>query len=359
MKQKVISSLVATTIIAVATLPAMPALAQGGTQPIQIGTLETVDHESGWFSIDIPKNWKATDSTKPGEEAIVTFTDPTGNAAIVVDVFPFDKEVTQAKMGEFLTTFINDKFADYPKFSASEAKDFGKNGASIGFSYDQKVGKQTFKMYGDSFIELHDGKMMSIMTVLLPKDQYDKVSKKVFAMLDTFKANPDALTAASAETISDLQTFTHKSKLFSISVPAAWDVKDNSKTGKVSVVISNPDGYSFVMVEGFKNAKGAMDKKTLLSTLDSYVDDAIGANVENFQGNDAKASSATSASKSFNFTIKDGDKETAMTGIVYLDQVDKALVFLRVAVPTDSIDANKDALDEIGNSFKVNGKASF
>lgn len=357
MKHKIITTLAAAAIIA-AALPATPALAQG-TQPIQIGKLETFDHESGWFSINVPTNWKSTDSSKQGEEAIVTFTDPTGNAAVVVDVFPFDKETTQEAMGQFLATFINDRFETYTKFAANEPKDFGKNGASIGFSYDQKVGKQTFTMYGDSFIELHDGKMMSIMTVLLPKDQYDKVSKKVFAMLDTFKPNTDAINASAAETISDLETFTHKSKLFSISVPAAWDVQDNSKAGKVSVVFSNPDGYSFVMVEGFKNSKGKLDKKALLAALDSYVDDAIGANVENFQGNDAKADSATSASKTFNFTIKDGDRETAMTGIVYLDQVDNALVFLRAAVPTDSIDANKDALDEIGSSFKINGKASF
>lgn len=357
MKQKMISTLVASAML-VATLPALPALAQG-TQPIQIGKLSTFEHDSGWFSIDMPANWKSTDSSKKDEEAIVTFTDPTGNAAVVVDVFPFDKEITQQEMGEFLNTFINDKFQEYPKFSASEPKDFGDNGALLGFSYDQKVGKQTFTMYGDSFIQVHDGRMMSIMTMLLPKDQYDKVSKKVLGLLDTFTANPSALTAVAAETIGDLQTFTHKTKLFSLDVPAAWDVQDNSKAGKVSVIFSNPDGYSFVMVEGFKNTKGKLDKKTLLSTLDSYVDDAIGAKVENFQGNDAKASSATSASKSFNFTIKDGDKETAMTGIVYLDQVDNALVFLRAVVPTDSIDANKDALNQIGNSFKVNGKVKF
>jgi hypothetical protein len=358
MKKKIISTLAATAIIA-AALPAMPALAQGGTQPIQIGKLVTFEHDSGWFSIDMPTNWESNDSTKKGEEAIVTFTDPSGNAAVVVDVFPFDKETTQEAMGTFLATFINDKFESYAKFSASEPKNFRTNGASVGFSYDQKVGKQTFTMYGDSFIELHDGKMMSIMTVLLPKDQYDKVSKKVLGLLDTLQVNTSAVSATAAETFSDLEKYSHKSKLFTISVPAGWAVKDNSKAGKVSVVFSNPDGYSFVMVEGFKNSKGKLDKKTLLSTLDSYVDDAIGTNVDNFQGNDAEASSATSASKSFNFTIKDGDRETAMTGIVYLDQVDNALVFLRVALPTESIDANKDALDEIGNSFKINGKASF
>lgn len=358
MKQKVISTFIATTIIATATLPATPAFAQG-TQPIQIGKLSTFEHDSGWFNIDMPANWKSTDSSKKGEEAIVTFTDPTGNAAVVVDVFPFDKEITQEEMGKLLATFISSKFEKYPKFSMSEAKDFGDNGASLGFSYDQKVGKQTFTMYGDSFIELHDGKMMSIMTVLLPKDQYDKVSKKVLGLLDTFQANTDAINAAAAEAFGDLKTFTHKTKLFSLDVPASWDVKDNSKAGKVSVIFNNPDGYSFLMVEGFKNAKGKLDEEAMLSTLESYVDDAIGANVDNFQGNDAKADSATSASKSFNFTIKDGDKETAMTGIVYLDQVDNALVFLRAVLPTDSIDANKDALDQIGNSFKINGKAKF
>ncbi len=357
MKQKIISTFAATALI-VAALPALPALAQG-TQPIKMGEIVTFEHESNWFKIDIPDNWKSTDNSTPNEEAIVTFTDPTGNAAIVVDVFPFDKEATQEDMGQFLSTFINDKFESYPNFSAFDPKNFGDNGASLGFSYDQKVGKQSYTMYGDSFIELHDGKMMSIMTVLLPKDQYHKVSKQVLGLLDTLQVNTESVSATDAETIGDLKAFTHKSKLFSINVPKNWAIKDNSKTGKVSVIFSNPDGYSFLMVEGFKNTKGKLDKKKLISTLESYVEDVIGSQVEGFKGNDAKANNANSASKSFNFMIKDGDRETAMTGIVYLDQVDNTLVFLRIVVPTDSINANRDALDEIGNSFKINGKVKF
>jgi hypothetical protein len=356
MNRRVFSALAIAAVIGV-SVNAAPALAQG-TQPIQFGKNTTYEHTSNWFTIDMPSNWEANDTSKQ-DEVIVTFSDPTGNAGIVVDVFPYDEEITQDEMGELLGNFISGQFKTFKKFDMADPKAFGKTGASIGFSYDQPLGRQAVKMYGDSFIELHDGKMMSIMTLLLPAEQFDKVSKKAFALLDTFQANPDALSASDAEAIGELDTYTHKTKLFSIEVPTAWDVTDNSKPGTVSVIFSNPDGYSFVMVEGFKNAKGAYDRAGLEGVLDSYVDDAIGSNVSNYDADAAEASGDDTASKTFRFTINDNDTEIAMTGIVYIDQVDNVLTFLRAAVPTDSIDTNKDALNDIGNSFKVKSKVKF
>ena len=362
MNTRLIRPLAALVIAAGIAAPASAASPAQDTKPVKFGKTATYEHASKWFTIDAPTAWSVKDTSKKGEEAIVTFSDATGNAAIVVDVFPVDKPYDQDDLSTLLTNFIKSKFKTYKKFSVGKPKLQSDTLVGAFFKYDQPLGKLTIPMSGDSFIELHDDKMIALVTYLIPTEQYKTAEKSAYAILNSIKVNPDASSSSSGdvETIGDLTDYTHPKKVFSISIPEAWEITDNTKTGTVSVIFANPDGYSFVMVEAFKSTKGTLDEDGLAETLEKYVDDAIGKNVEQYEGNDVKAGNANSASKSFNFVIEAQDGTTTqMTGIVYLDQVGTTLSFLRAVVPTDSIDANKDKLNEIGDSFKVSKTAKF
>lgn len=341
--------LAATTQLA----PSTPAFAQG-TLPIKFGKTTNYEHESTWFSIDMPTTWKPKDTSKKGEEAIVSFTDPTGNAVIVVDVFPFSQETTQEQMGEMLTNFIGERFKKFNKFDMGDPKANSETRVALAFKYEQVLNKKGYEMYGDSFLELHDGKMMSLMTLLMPAEQYDKNKKSAYALLDSLKVNQHV------EIIGTLTQYNNPKKVFSIKVPEDWDVTDNSKSGSVSVVFSNPNGYSFIMVEAFKNTAGTMDADALVADLESYVEDTIGKNVQQYKANDAKSTGDNSASKFVSFVVeeKNGD-EIPMSGIVYLDQVGTTLSYLRIVLPTSSVNSNTDVLDEIGSSFKISKNAKF
>ncbi len=360
MKTQLISAFAAAAVAATSVSASIVPVFAQTTLPIKFGKVESFEHESNWFSIDKPGNWKAEDSSKQDEEAIVTFSDPTGNAALVVDVFPYDTETTTDEMGELLLKFINGKFEKFKKYDHGDMKADGDTRVSLGFSYEQTIGKTSFKMYGDSHMELHGGKMMSLITLLIPAEQYDKNKKAAYALIDSFRANPDALANSGVETIGTLADYTNPKKVFSMKVPEDWDVTDNTKSGRVSVIFSNPNGYSFIMVESFKNTKGTLKTDQLMKTLEAYVEDAIGKNVSNYESADAKKEGTNSASKRFTFVITpDKGDAIPMTGIVYLDQVGTTLAYLRVVLPTDALEANKDALDEIGNSFTVSKSAKF
>lgn len=367
MNTRLIRPLAALIIAAGIAAPASAASPEQDTKPVKFGKTATFEHESGWFSIDVPTAWTSKDTSKEGDEAIVTFSDPTGNAAIVVDVFSVDKPYDTDDLSALVSNFIKSKFKTYKKFSLG--KPDVKNDTLVGvyFKYEQPLGKLNIMMNGDSFVQIHDDKKIALVTYLIPAEQYKTAEKSAYAVLNSLQVNADAEWASSSsstggdiETIGDLTDYEHPKKVFSISIPEDWEVTDNTKAGTVSVIFANPNGYSFVMVEAFKNSKGTMNAKTLASTLEDYVDDAIGKNVTEYEGNDVKSVNANSASKSFNFVIEAQDgTQTKMTGIVYIDQVGTTLSFLRAVIPTDSITANVEKLNEIGDSFKVSKTAKF
>jgi hypothetical protein len=365
MNTRLIRPLAALIIAAGIAAPASAASPGQDTKPVKFGKTATYEHASNWFSIDVPTAWSAKDTSKKGEEAIVTFSDPTGNAAIVVDVFPVDKPYDQGDLSTLLSNFIKSKFKTYKKFSLGKPDGKSDTLVALYFKYEQPLGKLNIMMNGDSFIEIHDGKMIALVTYLIPAEQYKTAEKSAYAVLNSLKVNPDALesstpAAGDVETIGALTEYEHPKKVFSLMIPEDWEITDNTKAGTVSVIFANPNGYSFVMVEAFKNSKGTLKAKDLAKALGDYVDDAIGKNVSEYEGNDVKAVNANSASKSFNFVIEAQDgTQTKMTGIVYIDQVGTTLSFLRAVLPTDSITANVEKLNEIGDSFRVSKTAKF
>lgn len=359
MNKKLFGPLVGLAIMTAITAPGAGAAHGQDTKPVTFGKTATFEHESNWFSIDMPTAWSSKDTSKEGEEAIVTFTDPTENAAIVVDVFPIEKPFDEDAKTEFVLKFVNDRFEKFTKFSHGDPKTFKDDSVGLGFSYQQKLGKLNVKMLGEVYVQTYDDKMMSMITFLIPNEQYEDAKTSAYKLIDSFKANPDALASSAVEEMSDLATYTHPKKVFTIEVPETWKVTDKSKAGNITTIFSNPDGYSFVMVEAVKNSKAALKSKELVTALEKYVADTVGKNVAEFKASKSKSVNANVASQAFSFTITDKGKDTPMAGIMYIFQSGSTISFLRIAVPTDSIQINGDKLDSIGDSFAVNKNIKF
>lgn len=360
MNKKLVGPLVGLALMTAITAPGAGAAHGQDTKPVTFGKTETIEHESNWFSIDMPTAWSSKDTSKQGEEAIVTFSDPTENAAIVVDVFPIEKAFDEDAKTEFVVKFVNDRFEKFTKFSQGDPKTFKDESVGVGYSYQQKLGKLNVKMLGESYVQTYDDKMMSLITFLIPAEQYDDAKKSAYELIDSFKANPDALASSAVEEMSDLVKYTHPKKVFSIEVPETWKVTDKSKTGSITTIFSNPDGYSFVMVEAVRNTKAALKSKELVTAVEKYVADTVGKNVAGFTAGKSKSVNANVASQGFTFTISDKKgKATEMAGIMYIFQAGGTISFLRIAVPTDSIKVNGDKLDSIGDSFAVNKNIKF
>jgi hypothetical protein len=358
-----IAPLAALTLTVSVANQAFAAPRQQDTKPIVFGKPKAYEHESGWFKLDIPSNWTAKDSSKDDEQ-IVTFSDPTGNAAIVVDIFTSEKTMADADMSALTTKFIREKFSSYKKFSISKAQVVRKGLISLKFGYQQPLGTKSIPMSGESFMRNHEDALYALVTYLVPTEQAEKAKPKIYEVIDTLEVDADALNKQSQSTgtaaaLGELALYNHPKKVFSVKLPETWEITDNSKSGIVSMLFEQPGGDSFAMVEVLKNAKGPYKQKDLGAAITKYVQDTIGANVEGFQSLDPTVNGPTSATQAFNFTVEVDGKEKSMTGVVLLLQNGTNVGYLRVIMPTENVDANVETLNTMGDSFTVSKTAKF
>jgi hypothetical protein len=344
-----------------ALTPAMAAAPGQDTKPIVFGKSKAYKHESGWFSIDMPGNWKAEDGSKEAE-AIVTFTDPTGNAALVVDVFPTEKAFSDAELSKLITDFVKERLSNNKKFVAKKAQKINANLYGVSFTYQAPAGSKLIPMTGESFVRYQKDAALSLVTYVIPTEQLAKAKKPMYDMIDSLSVDYDAITAKAGGDVSafgELVKFTHPKKAFTMLLPAAWDITDNSKTGQISAIYSQPDTFNFAMVEVFPNAKGPYKKADLVPALDDYVSDALENNVDGYSGDEVVADDANTARKTFEFGIEKDGKTTPMVGIVVMKQNGKNVAFLRVIVAAADVQSNADAIGEMVQSLEVNRTAKY
>jgi tetratricopeptide (TPR) repeat protein len=164
--------------------PATPA-SNSRTQEVEFGTPRVYDHKSGWFSMSIPENWKVTDKSS-ADEVIVSLADPTENAIVVVRVYSPNRGSTQSELGESLRAFVNDRMSSFDGFSAGDLRSQKDGSIGLSFKYNQPLEGKNYQMYGDAFIEQHNG-LVGILALVMPQDQYDTKKKDAYDLLNSFR----------------------------------------------------------------------------------------------------------------------------------------------------------------------------
>jgi len=285
----------------------------------------------------------------------VQFTDKTGYGVLRVDVGETSEKWTSAELAAKIAAIFKERYKAMSKYSAGSPKKISDTKSALYFKFEY----QKTPMTGDAFLEWH-GKYITVLTLVMPTDQYSKNKKAAYVSIDSFQFMPKQTNdAENSEAITELEDYEHPKGAFTIKYPAGWEVDDRSSEGEAVVVFQNPNGVSFVMVEVYPTSKN-MTKKEVVAKLESVVDESIGKNVDNYEEKPAKGIDNDSASKVFQFTIKDADdNEVSVAGVMILQEHDGMLSYLRVVLPTDMTEANSDMLDEIGNSFTVNTDAEF
>ncbi len=351
--------------------PAVADAPRQDTRPVVFGAFKKYEHPSSkWFSINAPKNWEITDNTKEETEVIVSFSDETGNAAIIVDIFKSEQPIRGDGIALMLETFAKQRFSKLQKVKLNPAK-APKSGElyMLEFSYIQPIDKKPIPMRGEIFGTSESDEFMSIVTYIIPDEQYDDVKEKAYEMIGSLKVNTESKLNALGEPIPEpasqvevfgaLKTYTHAKRIFKIDVPENWEKEDKSKAGVASTVIfNNPEGYSFVMVEVAPRAsKKPYKTAEMPKILDKYLRDVVGKNVLNFKAKPSKSVNANTASQAFSFDFPTQNETITMVGIMYLFQSGANISYLRVILPEDAVEANSDALDAIVESFSLSGTA--
>ena len=155
------------------------------TQEIMFGAPRLYEHKSGWFSLSIPENWKVEDKSSESE-AIVSLYDPTQNAIVVVRVYSPARGHTQAELGDLLKTFVNERMSSFDGYNAGDLRTQKDGSIGLAFKYNQVLEGKNFPMFGDAFIEQHNG-LVGILALVMPKDQYDAKQKEAYELLNSFR----------------------------------------------------------------------------------------------------------------------------------------------------------------------------
>jgi hypothetical protein len=163
----------------------------GMLETVVIASLETYTHDTGLFSIDVPSNWTITDNST-AEEAILVWSDPSENGALIVDVFEDENSYSAEELVEILRTFLNDSFSSEPEFSIDEpvAQEDGSQLIVWGYTATASNNIQA-ELLGNSFIEQR-GNKVSLLTALLPADQFDVLQADAETILNSYSLNPEA-----------------------------------------------------------------------------------------------------------------------------------------------------------------------
>jgi hypothetical protein len=160
-------------------------LAQQKTQDVVFGPVRTYTHKSGWFSVGAPGNWNVTDNSGGGE-VIVSIIDPTENGVVVVRVYQPSRGYTQAELGEMLKGFLSERMGTFDGFTMGDLKSQKDGSLGLYFKYNSVVAGNSYKMYGDAFIEQHNG-LIGLITLIMPTEQYEAKQKAAYAMVNSFR----------------------------------------------------------------------------------------------------------------------------------------------------------------------------
>lgn len=178
--------------------------ADGELAPVEIGSLQTYQHPSGVFSIDVPENWSLQDNSQP-DELILVWTDPTRNSGVIVDIFEDDTVYTSDQLTELLTNYLQNSFGSQPDFSADDPVPQSDDSILIVWSYTASADNNVqAQLLGNSFVEQRENKV-SILTTLVPRAQFEDLREETDGIINTYRINPAAsLVSAGGSSIPSL-----------------------------------------------------------------------------------------------------------------------------------------------------------
>ena len=340
------------------------------TLPIKFGKAKLYEHSTGWFDVKVPADWTESDKSSDAE-AFVTFTDPTGNGALIVNVYPESNELTKDEMATQLNDYIQKSFKKLTKFKANKATPMKNlNGASGVFAYQAKLdNNKQVTLYGDAYLEQHDNTLMSLSVLLLPEEQYQTIKKQAYELVDSITVHPEAYTAPDSNTakttsstdfsFGDLKDYEHSTGVFKLKVPADWKEVDNTTNGFPLLVWVDPTGQGIISASASKLPK-ALKTSELQTSIVSFINGYAKGNkkIKNVKIGE-KSSKGNEAAASFTFTNDVNGESVDMFGVATVKQDSKTVSYLLVSYPQASISDAGDIPTQIFDSFEVDGSASF
>jgi hypothetical protein len=165
-------------------------------------------------------------------------------------------------------------------------------------------------------------------------------------------------TAASGELttqqidMSNLQTYSYETGIFSIDIPESWSSEDKSSTTEVLVRFSDEHNNGVVLVDLFENPEQQSEEQ-LTKILNDYLDQTYSKQTE-FSRDDPKPQSDGSVLVVWGYDVEvTGGKITRLLGNSFIEQRDNLISVLTLALPSEQFDTLSSAIDEVLNSYTI------
>ncbi len=355
----------APTDMPTATPPAAEPTENNELATVEIGTRANYTHPNGLFSIEVPAEWTLTNNSRD-DEVIMIWTDPTNNALIGVDIFENNAAVTPEQLTAFLQDFLDNSFGDNLDFNTDPPAIQPDGSVQIAWGYvAQASNGVSAPLIGNSFIDQR-GNTISILTSLIPQAQFERLQEPVSTIINSYQVdpqvalNPDAPPAAGAlqaVQIGDLQNYSHPSGVFSIDVPANWQLSDNSSADEIIQIWTDPTGNAFAGVNIFENENQASSAE-LATFLDTYLRETF-ADQENFliEAPATLDDGSVLIVWGYEAATPVGNMRANLTGNSFIEQRGNQISILTLLVPQAQFDALIDQTNAIINSYRVNPDA--
>lgn len=153
---------------------------------VDIGPLKTYTHPSGVFRLDIPNNWTLQDNSS-ADELLLIWTDPTGNGAILVNIFEDRRSYTDNELVRLLNNFLIDRFGSQPDFTYEDPRPQSDGSQLVVWSYTATADNNIkATLLGNSFVEQR-GNKISILTTLVPQEQFETLVSQTDKIINTYR----------------------------------------------------------------------------------------------------------------------------------------------------------------------------
>ena len=163
---------------------------------VKIGQLKTYTYSTNLFSINVPENWQRRDRSTTGE-AIVSWYDPTNNAAIVVDVFSQEAfqqkgQIPPERLSRFLARAAQQQYRANPDFqlAATEAVSGSWLQSRWSYTVTNLQGKKG-RMLGYGLVRQDEDKI-SYIHFIVPETQYPQLRSQLSKITASYSVNSTA-----------------------------------------------------------------------------------------------------------------------------------------------------------------------
>jgi len=151
--------------------------------------------------------------------------------------------------------------------------------------------------------------------------------------------------------IGALTTYTHSKKLFTLSVPENWTIKNTSKPGEAIVVWTDPAENAFIQVDIFESAQEQTPDE-LSTLLKNYLSKTFGDQADFSQ--DSPKDSGPSKLIVWSYTAEGSSNVKAkLLGNSFIKQLGNKVSLFTIVVPDEQFDRLQSSLNDILGSYEI------